>query len=657
MWDRFDFLWQQRQEPSAKLVEQVTAVLRNRAQLERQYSNSLLSLPDEVQLGDSSSSVNEAVEAVMMNFRNRGEQCTELAEDIDNDIVLTLEEVTKQHKEASKQMFNDAQRLSNYCRDTKSAHAKIARQYHNSCIEAEFIGQEVMSNLAMKPAERSRLGVRAVQLSKQAKVTHKDYLSSIEQANRAQALFHEHMPLILNALQDMETKRSRCLRDCLMKLAVYETSWLRNLQYDIDATVKTIEASDPENDIQDFIKVSQAEEGPQKSGPFAVQPFWELGSKTRPKETPISQQQRTERVNNDREIKAHADGLTPMLAGFLAPDSPPDFAKRWEPGVVQLRTNLADLRARAAFLRVIAELIVARQAPQAEEAPSPPPLENCLPVKITAACFEVLVALFLEVCTFCEQENDAWSGKLLMVLVQLLSSEGEGGRTVSLLTRVYNHPLWNKVAFWEETLLTGIFEAHSAEALWRRQVPNHTATNVWAVSTPFINKFVWFMSQFGIRGEQARQCIREGLRKHSNILGPALDQYTRTLVSQVDQQEAQATATIQATVAAGANPQTAAFTPPPRQLEEAAVEASPGGSAGEAVDGEDDFAAVALGVQDSFGEPCADLQEADLPGEDTNAGADSDEGISKSDSPGYKEPVDTLRKLGVDQPSSSDVFG
>lgn len=583
----------------------------------------------------------------------------ELSEAIDNDIVLTLEEVMKSHKETSKRMFNDAQRLANYCRDTKSAHSKLARQYHATCSEAEMLGQEVVSNLAMKPNERSRMGQRAVHLSKQAKVTQKDYLSSIEQANRAQVLFEQQMPLIFAAMQEMEMKRAICLRDCLMKLAVYETSWLRNLQYDIDATVTAAEVSDPGKDLQEFIRKNQADGGPPaRAPPLSIRPFWELG---KPRNSPVTPQQRAQHTENDQQIKAHCEGLQPMLAGFLAPEGDPqipaDFTQRWEPGVAQLKNNLQDLRARAAFLQVIAKLIVMRQPPQAPEAP-PVSLENCLPIRITSACFEVVVTLFLEACSLCEHESDAWSGRTLMVLVQLISCEVDGGRVVNLLTRVYNHPLWNKVAFWEDTMLVGIFEGHSIEAIVRRQNPNQPgAISPWAVSTPFTNKFVWFMSQFGIRGEQARTCIREGLRKNAQILGPAIDQYTRSFIHQVDAQEAQAAAASQAAVATGApGSQPSSFAPASRQLEERSVAPQSAAAGGPGGDGEDDLAAVALGVQDGFADPTPDPEDfgdAEGRGEDPVAGPVS----STSDSPGNKEPADTLRKLGVDQPSSSDVFG
>jgi len=657
MWDRFDFLWQHRAEPSHRLLEQVTAVLRSRAQLERQYGSSLVNLPDEVQLDSSGGTLHEAVDAIMANFRNRGEQSIELAEAIDNDIVLTLEEVMKQHKDMSKRMFNDAQRLENYCRDSRQAHMRLAKQYLNVCTEAEHVGQECMTSLAMKPAERSRLGARAVQLSKQAKLTQKDYMSSIEQANRAQVLLEQHMPVVLTAFQDMEEKRARCLQDCLMKLAVYDTSWLRNLQYDIDAAVKATENADPEKDIKEFIKKHQADDRPERNLPLTARPFWELG---KPRPSQMTQQQRSARVEHDRELKAHAEGLHQMMAGLLAPDSNAEFVQRWDPGLAQLKNNLGHLPARAAFLQVFAGLVIARQSPQASDAPALA-LENCQPVRIAAACFEVVVTLFLEACSKCENELDSWSGKLMMVLVTLVNFENEGGRIVSLLSRVYNHPVWNKVSFWEETLLVGIFEAHSAEAVWRRQAPNQLTPNAWAVSTPFINKFAWFMAQFGIRGEQARTCVREGLRKHANIMGPALEQYTRNLIQQIDASEAQPGATPQAAVAADA-----ASAYAPRQLEaEAPVPGdaspsdiargaapSPARGTPHAADVEDDFGAAASGVQDGYGEASPAPQDASY-----RQGGAHDELSPQSDSPGSKEPADTLRKLGVDQPSSTDVLG
>lgn len=564
--DRFDLLWQQCIEPSQRLLEQVCSVLRGRAQLERQYGKSLVAMPDDVKLDASANTVHEAVSSVMVNFRNRGEQSINLAEEIENDIVLTFEEVMKQHKEASKRMWNDAQRLTSYARDTRTVHQKLARHFFSVCTESEMVSQDLIQSVSMKPEERSKLGLRAIELSAKAKHTHTDYLSSIDQANRAQALYNEHMPSILVAMQDMEMKRMKCLQDSLMKLAVYETSWLRNLQYDIDATVKATEVCEPAKDLQAFIAKHRGEGSPPVPREMVAKPFWELGKPKTKEITPV----RKACVEAEAVIKQHANGLQPVLTGFLSEVPPEGFVEKHAKSVEQLKSNMFDLRARAAFFQVFQVLLIQRQPPP-EEPGKQLTIYDCRPVKITAACFEVIVSLVLEACTRCDQQADAWCGKTIMTIVQYVSCDGDGGRMVVLLNRVYNHPLWNKVSLWEDVLVAAICEAHAAEAIWRRQLPNYAEPpKGQPVLTPFIDSFVRLMSQFGIKGEQARDCIRQALKKHVQVLGPWQEHYTRHLIQHVDILEAQVLAASKA--AAGNAALQPNFSPPPRQLEERASE-------------------------------------------------------------------------------------
>ena len=43
-----------------------------------------------------------------------------------------------------------------------------------------------------------------------------------------------------------------------MKIAVFDTSWLRNVQYDIDSGVQALEAGDVE-ELQDFMRRNRSE--------------------------------------------------------------------------------------------------------------------------------------------------------------------------------------------------------------------------------------------------------------------------------------------------------------------------------------------------------------------------------------------------------------
>jgi hypothetical protein len=330
-----------------------------------------------------------------------------------------------------------------------------------------------------------------------------------------------------------------------------------------------------------------------------------------------------------------------------------------------------DLRARAAFLQVFQFLLIQRQPPRGENS-QPLTIYDCKPVKITAACFEEVVSLVMEACSRCDQQSDAWCGKTIMTIVQFVICDGEGGRELVLLNRVYNHPIWNKVSFWEQVLIVGICEAHASEAIWRRHMPNHgERPSTQAVLNPFIDSFVRLMSQFGIKGDQARSCIREALKRGG--LGPSAGQYATHLIKQIDMLEAHALAASKA--AADNAVSQPNFNPPPRQLEERSSEKlSPEGLADETAkdgvpstraersepvearttteiaekqDSSEGLAAVALGAQDGFPEANANSEDGMnlLPTATTTLESEASEST---------EPADILGSIGVDH---ADVFG
>lgn len=416
---------------------------------------------------------------------------------------------------------------------------------------------------------------------------------------------------------------------------------------------------------------------------------------------------RKARVDDDRFMKEHVNGLVPMLHGLFAEAPPAGLIETVrEKDLETLRHTLQDNRIRVALVQALKSAVISRQAPTSEP-PQAVHFEDRKTVRITLSSFEVVAALVLEALTFCDQSDDVWNGREFMVLVQKICSEGEGGKIVTLLQRVYKHTIWNKVTFWEDSLLVGLCEAHSVEAIWRRSRTGERQPGE-IVIIPFLQHFVEYMLSFGIRCEQVRHCITGTLRKHVQLLGRSQEAYSRLLLHHVD--AAAAKQKTDSAAAPGAGDSTA---PAPRTLEENS--AAPHGSAaepasGEAVEGsatlptddDDDFAAVALGVQDGFGEEAsadasevwdtagcaspvataappmtaaafgtadaaavdlAEVSTAEVPEEATatpEADAASPEGktpAAGAGSPEGREPADTLRKLGVEQRTTSDVFG
>eukprot|EP00439_Symbiodinium_sp_Y106_P049440 s6712_g6.t1 len=97
-----------------------------------------------------------AVDAMIVNFRNRGEQSITLADELEQDIIVCFDTVIKQHKEVSRKIHSDVQLVTKYAQDTRKAHDKLARRYGSRCAEAEYLAQEL--------CQTGFAGTRALQL-------------------------------------------------------------------------------------------------------------------------------------------------------------------------------------------------------------------------------------------------------------------------------------------------------------------------------------------------------------------------------------------------------------------------------------------------------------------------------------------------------------
>eukprot|EP00913_Durusdinium_trenchii_P017675 g16614.t1 len=278
------------------------------------------------------------------------------------------------------------------------------------------------------------------------------------------------------------------------------------------------EDCDPVKELQNFIDAASKEVSPAPSfARLVAQPFHQLGKGREPRK------------------------MTPELQSHLQAPLGDTITSQIE-DMEKLRQRLLEPKIRAAFCQVL------RLAT----------LKSCFKVALDAA----------------DEQNDAWSGRDLMVLAQLYRTEQEG-KPVSLLSHVYNHALWNKVTFWEDVLLLSLCWA----------VPCAGSQFSKPAMTSFLQRFVGYMMAFGISFDQGRNSVAGTLRKNAAFLGQQTVQiYSQLLLSAYE------VATPEGT---GGQVDS---------LNVAMTEALPsGGMAPATVDlGGDDFEAVALGVQADF---------------------------------------------------------
>eukprot|EP00434_Breviolum_minutum_P032499 symbB.v1.2.028739.t1/scaffold3013.1/size65374/9 len=341
-----------------------------------------------------------------------------------------------------------------------------------ACSIAELEAIQCAALSALKPAEWKQWAERTIRASRQAVAAEKDFQKVLHKFNTSVELQEKQMALVLDAAQDMEEKRAMCFQDAVMKIAVFDTSWLRNVQYDIDSGVQALEDSDGFHDLQTFMRRNRTKATFPSKHP--ARPPWEMCA-TDPGD---GEAIRSESIQASDLASRKTQELQPLIRSLLhRRDSTDEHAEHatadeaWKLPNQEEVSRLCDLLAgrcsdppglegvasecltRTAFCSAIRSELSSAVASEAAVRSSEPPQA----AEIGEDAFEIAVSLFQAALDGADKDCDVWNGRELLVLSKFLQLE-ESRKDV--LLRVYNHPLWSRVTFWEDLLLAGLAEAH-----------------------------------------------------------------------------------------------------------------------------------------------------------------------------------------------------
>lgn len=511
----FDFLWKQRVEPSQRQTELVADVLRDRVEIERRYGHSLIGLSRSVQLDPQGGSVDEVVDRVMESFRRRGERALGLSQEVERQVGAALEALRAQHREAAERIFADVD-SSRKARDgARSEHASAMQEYGVCCGEAETVALDCLQGISMRSSDRLKLAEQAATLSKRARQAETRYYASVEEANKALAAFDETMPTALSTLQDMDQQRAECICSGLGRLVGLEEQCLRAAQEDFAGVKQAHQAADPVADIQDFIQRHQGQVAQGESFGYSAQPFYTCDSSSHgSRSSRVTVKQRSVEASTHQMVAK----LRPQVCRLFSGDLKPSVEAEVRGHLEQLRRGMPDAHRRAAVVQALCnEVLTVDEATHTQ-------LEGTKPAAVAPAVFDPVVALFEAGLDACEQQQDAWCGRDLMVLAQRICSGGS-----SLLSRLYDHALWGKVSFWESAMTVGLLEALASEGARRRALPAGTAFDEPTMTT-FLQRFVGHMLAFGISYDQGRDFVRSTLQKHESLLEPHTKAYASLML-------------------------------------------------------------------------------------------------------------------------------
>ena len=234
------------------------------------FSNELKRLSDYIKNNPITSleSLNEGISSFQNDLLNQHDYFKEFLTNIKIEIIeplkLIKDKITKRLNDNLNETNINEKNYNNLL--SKFENAKI--KFHKSVKEVE---QNKLDIELLKKSKNSqdklieelkRQEIKALNSLKSAKEKENDYISIINDINNLQEEYIEIKKKNLNELQNMEEEIGLNIKDSLRKYIIYQVSYIRNFQYDMDKKAKIIENINIIKDISNFIYKNTTKEIP-----------------------------------------------------------------------------------------------------------------------------------------------------------------------------------------------------------------------------------------------------------------------------------------------------------------------------------------------------------------------------------------------------------
>ena len=200
-------------------------------------------------------SLNEGIISFQNDLLNQHDYLKENLNNIKEEIISPLKELKEKISKRKNNNLNEMlinEKTYNNCisqfENAKIKFHKSVKEVEQNKLEIEIIKKEKYPQDKITEQE-----IKTLNLLKTAKENEKNYISLINDINNKQDEYIEIKKKNLNELKDMEEEIGLFIKDSLRKYIVYQVSYIRNFQYDIDKKAKIMENINIIKDINEFI--------------------------------------------------------------------------------------------------------------------------------------------------------------------------------------------------------------------------------------------------------------------------------------------------------------------------------------------------------------------------------------------------------------------
>ena len=234
------------------------------------FSNELKFLSDYIKDNpiNSFESLNEGISSFQNDLLNQHDYMKESLTNIKIEIIDPLKElkekITKRLNENLNEMKIKEKNYNNSLtqfESTKLKFHKSVKEVETNKLEIEILKKSKYPKDKLNE-ELKKEEIKALNSLKLAKENENNYISLITDINNIQEEYIETKKKNLNELQTMEEEIGLNIKDSLRKYIIYQISYIRNFQYDMNKKAKIMENINIIKDINEFIHKNTSKDIP-----------------------------------------------------------------------------------------------------------------------------------------------------------------------------------------------------------------------------------------------------------------------------------------------------------------------------------------------------------------------------------------------------------
>ena len=209
-------------------------------------------------------SLNEGISSFQTDLLNQHDYLKENLTNIQEEIISPLKQLKERLTKKINRNLNEMNSTSKNYNNCISQFETARNKFHKSVKEVEQnkLGIELLKKENYSQDKLIEQDIKALNSLKNAKEKENKYISLINETNDIQEEYVEIKKKNLNELQDMEEEIGLYIKDSLRKYIIYQVSYIRNFQYDIEKKSKRMENINIRKDISEFIYKNTSKEIP-----------------------------------------------------------------------------------------------------------------------------------------------------------------------------------------------------------------------------------------------------------------------------------------------------------------------------------------------------------------------------------------------------------